>query len=272
MTTSIVKPAKTWTALRRLVASHDVQWLAFYGLILTSWLLIFLMAQDLPGGGVAAISDPGFWASICLTPTQTSPFALFAMWTLMSAAMMMPTLVPALGVYDQLDDCGAASGRGFMALVGGYLGIWLIFAVIGASAQFYLARQNLVAPDGSSQSLWLTGALLIFAGLYQFSALKDACLSRCRQPLTFFMQHWRPGPTAAFNMGVRLGVVCLGCCWALMALGFVGGTMNLVWMGAATVFMTLEKLPDIGRFITRPAGIALFVAGALVLGRATQLI
>jgi len=263
---------KTGSALRRFAVSHDVRWLVFYGVILGCWLAIFSMSQQLPGGGIAALSDPGFWASICLTPTDANPLSLFGMWALMSAAMMMPTLVPALGVYDQLGDCGAGNRRGFAALVSGYVGIWLVFAVAGSSAQYYLTQQNLIAPDGSSQSLWLTGGLLVFAGAYQFSSLKDACLTRCQQPLTFFMQYWRPGTVSAFNMGARLGALCLGCCWALMALGFVGGTMNLVWMGVATVFMTIEKLPDIGRYVSRPTGVLLLVAGALVFGRAIEII
>jgi len=272
MSVSTIKPAKTWSALLRVAALRNVRWLAFYAVILVCWVVIFSMSQQLPGGGIVALSDPGFWASICLTPTNASPFSLFGMWALMSLAMMMPTLVPALGVYDQLGDCGAGNWRGFAALVGGYFGIWLIFAMAGSSAQFFLTQQSLIAPDGSSQSLWLTGGLLVFAGAYQFSTLKDACLTQCQQPLTFFMQYWRPGTVNAFNMGVRLGALCLGCCWALMALGFVGGTMNLVWMGVATVFMTIEKLPDIGRYVSRPTGVLLLLAGALVFGRAFEII
>ena len=105
-----------------------------------------------------------------------------------------------------------------------------------------------------------TGALLIGAGLYQFAALKEACLSRCRAPLTFFMQHFDEGP---WRNGLRLGMDCLGCCWALMLLAFVGGTMNLAFMGLAMVIMTLEKLPEIGRPVTKPLGGALIAAGTV---------
>ena len=105
-------------------------------------------------------------------------------------------------------------------------------------------------------SLWR--ALLALAGAYQFSPAKEACLSKCRRPLAFFMAHWDEGP---LRNGLRLGLVCLGCCWALMALAFVGGVMNLAFMGLATVIMGLEKLPDIGRWLTRPLGVAL-LAGA----------
>ena len=90
--------------------------------------------------------------------------------------------------------------------------------------------------------------------------------------MTFFMERWRPGVSRAFIMGAQLGALCLGCCWALMLLGFVGGTMNLLWMGAATLFMVLEKLPDIGRRLTRPAGWVLIVAAGLMLARAANIV
>lgn len=145
-------------------------------------------------------------------------------------------------------------------LVGGYAVVWLGFAAAAAAAQHALAGLGLLAPDGKSLSLWLTAALLLAAGLYQFSVLKSACLAKCRMPITYFLERWAPGPGRAFRMGGELGLACLGCCWALMALAFVGGTMNLLWMGAATLFMALEKLPDIGRPLTRPMGAALILA------------
>lgn len=262
------QPGKFW---RKFSISHNARWLVFYGVILVAWAAIFAMAQEMPGAGIAALSDPGFWASLCLTPTDANPLSFVGMWVLMSLAMMLPTLVPALDVYEQLGDCGAGNSRGFFGLVGGYVGVWMVFAVAGATAQYFLNQQKLIAPDGSSLSLWLTGGLLVFAGAYQLSGLKNACLTRCQHPLTFFMQFWRPGALNAVVMGVRLGVFCLGCCWALMALGFIGGTMNLVWMGAATLFMTIEKLPRIGRYVSGPAGVLLLVTGGLVLGHAIEI-
>ena len=119
--------------------------------------------------------------------------------------------------------------------------------------------------DGRLLAPLATAALLAGAGLYQFSALKDACLAKCRMPLTYFMGHWRPGTAGALRMGLSLGLACFGCCWALMALAFVGGTMNLYWMGLATLFMIFEKLPDLGRHLQRPAGGALIAAAIAVL-------
>jgi predicted metal-binding membrane protein len=182
------------------------------------------------------------------------------MWALMSAAMMLPTFVPALQTFLHLGAAGAARTIDGVALVGGYGMVWTAGAMIGASGQMVLARSGLLAPDGSSLSPWLSSALLLAAGVYQLTQLKAACLAKCRMPLTFFMERWAPGTPRALRMGVELGVLCFGCCWALMALAFVGGTMNLIWMAAATLFMIMEKLPDIGRVLTRPAGWLLVLA------------
>jgi len=150
------------------------------------------------------------------------------------------------------------------ALVMGYALVWVAGSALGAAAQMALSRVGVLAADGSSLSVWLTTALLVAAGLYQLSILKAACLAKCRMPLTYFMGRWAPGLPRAFRMGAELGLICFGCCWALMALAFVGGTMNLVWMGLATLFMVLEKLPQLGRPLTRPAGFALIGAGVVL--------
>ena len=175
----------------------------------------------------------------------------------MSAAMMAPTALPAFATYEDLSHSGAETR--FSALVGGYLVIWLGFSFMAAASQLVLFRAGLLDPFGSSASAALSAGILAMAGAYQFTPLKDACLSKCRAPMTFFMQHYDEGP---FRNGLRLGAVCLGCCWALMMLAFVGGVMNIAFMGLATLLMALEKLPDIGRWLTRPLGVAL-PAGAV---------
>ncbi|WP_347310139.1 DUF2182 domain-containing protein [Defluviimonas sp. SAOS-178_SWC] len=240
-------------------------WIGFYALILLAWVSVALMARGQASGGIPA----EFWAALCASAAEASLPALWAMWALMAAAMMLPTFVPALRTFADLSATGATTAAGAAALVAGYGAVWLTASALGAGAQAALARAGMLTPFGASLSPWLTAALLVGAGLYQFSVVKAACLAKCRMPLTFFMERWRPGAPAAFAMGLRLGAVCLGCCWALMALGFVGGVMNLVWMGAATLFMTLEKLPDIGRRLTRPVGWALIIAGGVTALRAT---
>jgi len=236
--------------IRAMGAPH---WLALFGLILGAWVLLYLMAVpgDLRSAG--AIYGTEFWVTFCtLTPDAAGFARIGAMWVLMSAAMMAPTVLPALATYEDLSRTGTPTSMA--RLLGGYLTIWLGFSALAAGAQMMLFRAGLLDPLGQSASGWLTVGLLVLAGLYQFSSTKDACLSKCRQPLMFFMSHWDEGP---WRNGLRLGLVCLGCCWALMTLAFVGGVMNLAFMGLATLVMVFEKLPEIGRYVTRPLGVVL---------------
>ncbi len=122
-----------------------------------------------------------------------------------------------------------------------------------------MMQMELIRAFGGIRSELFYVVLLAVAGAYQFSPIKEARLSKCRMPLTFFMQHWEEGP---WRNGLRLGLVCLVCCWALMLLAFVGGVMNLAFMGVATVIMVYKKLLEIGRWVTRPLGFALLVASA----------
>lgn len=230
--------------LSRMTAPH---WLALYGALLLAWASVW------------AASTPSQWGSLirdlCLTPAAQAGFGgLLAMWLIMSAAMMLPTALPAFATHDEIADAhGTGGGAG---LVGGYAIVWVGFAIIAALVQLTSAR------IGALDAPWLPPALLILAGAYQFSALKEACLSKCRQPLTFFMQHWAEGP---MRMGLRLGAVCLGCCWALMALGLIGGTMSLGFMALATLLMTLEKLTS-GDFLPRAIGLACFAGAGFLIG------
>ncbi|WP_439563348.1 DUF2182 domain-containing protein [Roseinatronobacter sp.] len=242
------------SSLRRMRAPH---WLGFYTLIALAWGTLY--AMQLPPDLVAAANLYGaeFWQALCrIEPGLAGAPNIFLMWAVMSAAMMAPTALPALATWDDLVQTGR--GAGFGALLSGYLAVWLGFAALATVAQLALAGAGLLNPLGESVNIWLTALLLAGAGAYQFSTLKDSCLAKCRHPLTFFIQYWHDGP---LRMGLRLGAVCLGCCWALMALAFVGGTMNLLWMGGAMVLMMLEKLPAIGAVLTRPLGYGLMALG-----------
>jgi len=230
-------------AIRRMTQGH---WVALFGATLLLWCLLFLMA--LPETTLAA-RGVAFIEAICsVTPGSAGVLTAVLMWSVMSAAMMAPTALPAFATYDDLPGTTTA---GLGTLLSGYLVVWIGFAVLAAGLQVLFLDVGVLNAMGQSTSIWLTAGLLAVAGLYQFSALKEACLSRCRAPLTFFMSHWDEGP---FRNGLRLGLDCLGCCWALMLLAFVGGTMNLAFMGLAMVLMTLEKLPDLGAHITKPLG------------------
>jgi predicted metal-binding membrane protein len=230
-------------------------YLGFYGAILLGWFGLMLMtASPMPG-----LTAAEYWATLCVSAENADPLALFAMWVLMSAAMMLPTFVPAVRVFADLGSVRATDGASLSALVIGYGAVWLLFSALAAALQLGLARAGAMTDAGQSLSPWVSTALLAAAGAYQFSPAKAACLAKCRHPLLFFMERWAPGMQPALAMGARLGVWCLGCCWLLMLLGLVGGAMNLLWMGAATLFMVLEKLPDLGRYLTRPLGTALLI-------------
>ncbi|PWJ20514.1 DUF2182 domain-containing protein [Jannaschia seohaensis] len=221
--------------LSRMTAPH---WLALYAGLLAAWALVWSMSA--PGTFASALRD------LCLTPAgEATAFGLLAMWLIMSAAMMLPTALPAFATHDEIATAQGLRGGG--ALVGGYITVWVGFSAMAALVQMAVG-DRVDAP-------WLAPLLLILAAAYQISPLKEACLSKCRQPLTFFMQHWDAGP---WRMGLRLGAVCLGCCWALMALGLIGGAMSLGFMALATVLMTLEKLTT-GRAV--PVAIALGCLG-----------
>ncbi len=245
---------------------RDARWLGFFALILSAWALMF--AMSVPSGSLSY--GPGWAAALTelcsFGARQTGFWSIYAMWALMAAAMMAPTFTPALKTYEDLRHAGAGSRSGFMMLVSGYLLVWLAYALAGSSAQWLLSGYGLLTPTGASSSMWLNSGLLLLAGSYQFSKLKNSCLNRCRSPIAFYFAHWRDGPVGAFHMGLRLGVVCAGCCWALMLLAFVGGTMNLIWMGVAMVLMTLEKLPQPGNYLTKPLGYTLIFGAALIAG------
>ena len=169
--------------------------------------------------------------------------------------MMAPTALPAFAVYEELGDNVEIN---LLRLLLGYLTVLIVFSFFAAVSQMALFIYGYLDNLGQVTSSKLSGLILFFAGLYQFTSLKQACLAKCRRPLTFFMQHFDQGPLAN---GLRLGAVCLGCCWALMLISFVGGVMNLAFMGLATFLMIIEKLPQYGRFLTMPLGLILILSG-----------
>ena len=244
-------PPMQTLASKRPLNLPALRWLVFYGLILAAWLGLFIRLSAAEHGAVSPVMQE----MCCLNAAQAGYGAALAMWALMGAAMMAPTFVPALKTYDDLRHTGAVPRGGFYALLGGFLAVWLGFAAVAAGAQLGLAGL------GAGAARWAMPLLLGLAGLYQFSAAKEGCLAKCRAPLTFYMGNWRDGLWGSARMGLKLGTLCLGCCWALMALGLIGGAMSLALMGLATLLMVLEKLPQIGQYVTKPLGLAL-LAGA----------
>ena len=248
----------------RIRSMTGFHWLALFGGILLAWAVLFLMAIPAEMRALNAVYGADFWTTLCTITPDASGFArVLLMWVVMSAAMMAPTALPAFATYDDLAQ--QALGAKFSALVGGYLAVWIGFSILAAALQMVLFQAGLLGALGESRSGFFSAFLLVVAGLYQFSPMKEACLSKCRMPMTFFMQHWEEGP---WKNGLRLGLTCLGCCWALMLLAFVGGVMNIAFMGLATLIMIFEKLPDIGRWVTKPLGLVLLCSAVYVAANA----
>ena len=178
-----------------------------------------------------------------------------AMWAAMMVAMMLPGAAPAILLYARVHrhSLGAAGAPPTTAFLAGYLACWTGFAMLAAALQLAFASPMSMALESRAMS----AALLIAAGLYQLSPLKDACLSRCRSPAEFITRHYRPGAWGAARLGLLHGAYCVGCCWLLMALLFVGGAMNLLWVTGLTLLVAAEKLLPGGNWIARITGIAM---------------
>ena len=144
----------------------------------------------------------------------------------------------------------------------GYLVTWAIYSLGAAAAQRLLQQRGLFDPLGLEVAAPVGGAVLLGAGLFQFTPLKAACLKHCRSPLGFLLSRWRDGPRGAFELGLRHGAYCLVCCWALMAVGFAVGVMNLAWMAVVTVALCIEKIAPGGAGWSRMFGVLLIVWGA----------
>lgn len=192
----------------------------------------------------------------------------FLMWLLMAVAMMLPTAAPAILAFADLARAGkselaSASRTGMFVL--GYLLTWWAFGAVATVAQWGLTSAALHIPAINSDRPLLYGLLLTAAGLYQFSALKDVCLTQCRSPMMFFLAHWREGLRGATYLGVRHGLHCVGCCWALMALMLLAGAMNLACTAVLTMLMLVEKLAPAGRALARVIGCALILTGGALI-------
>ena len=209
-----------------------------------------------------------------LMPMRAGPWTpayamlMLVMWAVMMAAMMLPSAAPMILLYAAIararherGEWAAASG----VFVLGYIAIWSAFSLGAVALQFGLESAALLSPMMEATSITLAGSVLIAAGIYQWTPLKQACLQRCRSPLDFVSQHWRSGARGAFAMGVRHGVYCVGCCWMLMLLLFIGGVMNLAWIAGLALFILVEKLAPAGRWVGRGAGVLLIGWGVATL-------
>lgn len=196
-------------------------------------------------------------------------FLTFVMWAVMMVGMMAAAALPVLllfaGAHAQRAERGVALPVLSFGL--GYIAAWLGFSACASMAQWALHQGALLSSTMATPSRLAAGAILIAAGAYQLTPLKSACLTRCQSPLGFLMSNWRDGSSGAFLMGLRHGVFCLGCCWALMGVLFVVGVMNLVWVGVLTVFILVEKIGPTGARVARVGGVILIALGVVLVSR-----
>jgi predicted metal-binding membrane protein len=225
-----------------------------------------VMPAGMPG------MDMGAAASERMAWTATTWALIVAMWWIMMIAMMTPSAAPTMLLFAMVHRHAVAQGRlqeklaPTGAFAAGYLLVWLAFAAAAAALHWALERGGLISSmTMGSQSRWLSGAVLIAAGLYQLSPVKNICLTHCRSPAAFLTRHWRPHASGALRLGAMHGAYCVGCCWMLMALLFVGGVMNPIWIAALAVLVLAEKTLPPGQWIGRGFGIAMIGWGIATL-------
>jgi predicted metal-binding membrane protein len=239
-------------------------WIGLTVVVALSWLYLAHMSVGMSGMGSPVTHH-------AVRMERALPLEIlftFSMWSVMMVAMMAPTAVPAIGLFATL------TGRrhplqhpaGATAIyVSGYLAAWVGYSLFAALAQWALMRAMLISPMAGSNSATVSAVILLSAGAFQFTPLKDACLNQCRSPLAFFLAEWRDGRFGAFYLGLRQGIYCVTCCWTLMAVMFVVGVMNLAWMAFLTVFLLAEKVAPPAWQVSRVSG-ALLVAWGIWIG------
>jgi predicted metal-binding membrane protein len=251
---SPVKPdAKTVGSWRDAIRAQAWSGLVVWTPALAGWLLLYWGAINMDSPAAQLTMPMSDWS-------VSNWVAVFTMWAVMMAAMMLPTAMPMVSVFETLNRNRGEEAR-TVAFVASYLALWTAFGAAATAAQWALQTNGFVSPMIVSMSPVLSGALLVIAGVFQFTPLKHACLRACRTPFGFLMTDWREGLRGATRMGIRHGVYCLGCCWALMALLFVGGAMNLLWIAALTLLVAIEKLAPKGDMTAKALGALMIGAG-----------
>lgn len=218
---------------------------AMSALAVVAWLYMVHEARAMDATGVCqcagmAMSGPDVspWAAGAILP-------LFLMWAEMMVAMMIPSAAPMILTFAMINRKRREQEKPFVPtglFLLGYLIVWTAFSLVAALAQWALHGAALLSPLMKSSSPILAGTLLIVAGAFQWTPWKHACLKHCRSPLQFLLHDWREGPAGALAMGIKHGAFCAGCCWMLMALLFVTGVMNMLWVAAITLLVLLEKV------------------------------
>ena len=196
---------------------------------------------------------------------------MFIMWWVMMIAMMLPSATPMVLLFAAMNRKQKEMGNPYVAtahFASAYLIIWAGFSFVAVALQWALEGLALLSPMLISASDFFGGGLLLAAGIYQLTPIKQACLKNCRSPLQFMMTRWRGGSDGAFRMGVEHGAYCVGCCWFLMGLLFFGGVMNLYWIIGLAVFVLVEKTIRSGHWLSYCVGVLLILCGITVLHEA----
>lgn len=247
--------------------------LSLTALTLAAWTYVFWLVDSMSMGGMEMPgmrmdANPLGAAMIpALQPWSATEFVLmFIMWAIMMVGMMTPSAAPMILLYARVARQAAARRQPMAAtswFAAGYLLAWAAFSIIATAAQWALERAALLSPMMAGTSMTLGGAILIAAGLYQWTPLKDACLSQCQAPLLFIQRHggFRRDARGSLLLGAQHGAYCVGCCWALMTLLFVGGVMNLLWVAGIAAFVLLEKIVPVGPSFSRVTGVGLVGGG-----------
>lgn len=245
------------------VLRHAPVWIGMTAIISMSWLYLARMDGSMSAMGASASGHAGMAMGDAGAPTLV---AVFAMWAVMMVAMMLPTVAPSARVFSTLatrrDPRRGATTAAIYVVA--YTTPWIAFAAPAALMQWTLTQSLLLDLMARSTNGLLSAAILLGAGIYQFTPLKTACLSKCRSPLAFFMAQWRDGPAGALVLGLQHGSYCVACCWALMTVMFVVGAMNLAWMGLLTFLVLGEKVIPAAWHFDRVVGVALVSSGLWV--------
>ena len=252
-------------------------------LIALAWAYLFHLAAGMAMPPQAApmpnmdMSMPGMDVGAAMAPAVkrfdvTDMLLTFVMWFVMMVGMMAPAVTPTILLYAQVGRMAALQQKPFAPagwFAGGYFLAWAGFSLGATAAQIGLRDAMLLTAMLKSASDLLSGIALIIAGLYQCSPWKNACLAHCRAPLFFIQRHggFRPGAGASLLLGGRHGLYCIGCCWALMLLLFVGGVMNIAWIAGLAVLVLAEKLWSRGPHLSRMTGIAAIAGGLFLIVR-----
>jgi predicted metal-binding membrane protein len=229
------------------------------------YLGLILAGQTAAGGILQALCQPLY--GVAGSSGVAALSLTFAMWCAMALAMMLPTAGPMILTYADIAEAAAAKGEPVASpfvLTAGYTVVWLGAALVLAATQGLLARSAALDDTMSLASPLLSGALFLAAGFYQFSAMKRACLTQCQHPFTFLLANWTPEPRGVFRLGVRQGLYCLGCCWAMMVLMFAVGVMSVIWMALLGTVMAIEKVTATMRFSRIIGAVFLAIGLAIV--------